>query len=106
MGGPGLCGAGPCVGRAAGESAGRGAQGGELRAQSAALSGAQSGGLCARADHQHCKCACHPPRAAQVEKLGLLSKAEQAGFSLSKIEQAGLLSFAEESGILSFIADE
>lgn len=81
-------------------------QGGELRAQSAALSGAQSGGLCARADHQHCKCACHPPRAAQVEKLGLLSKAEQAGFSLSKIEQAGLLSFAEESGILSFIADE
>lgn len=41
----------------------------------------------------------------QVEKLGLLSKLEKAGFSLSAIEEKGLLSFAEKSGILSLVAD-
>jgi len=43
---------------------------------------------------------------AQVEKLGLLSKAEKAGFTLSKIEESGLLSFAESSGVLSLVADK
>jgi hypothetical protein len=41
-----------------------------------------------------------------VEKLGLLSKAEKAGFTLSKIEESGLLSFAESSGVLSLVADK
>jgi hypothetical protein len=42
----------------------------------------------------------------QVEKLGLLSKLESAGFTLSKIEEAGLLTYAEKSGVLSLLADK
>ena len=40
-----------------------------------------------------------------MEKLGLLSKAEKAGLSLSQIEEQGLLSKAEDLGLLSIIAD-
>lgn len=42
---------------------------------------------------------------SNVEKLGLLSKAEKAGFTLSKIEKLGLLSTAERLGLLT-LADE
>lgn len=40
---------------------------------------------------------------SSVEKLGLLSAAEKAGFSLSKIEKLGLLSTAERLGLLSLL---
>ncbi|KAL0910119.1 hypothetical protein M5K25_021059 [Dendrobium thyrsiflorum] len=38
-----------------------------------------------------------------VEKAGLLSKAEQLGFTLSSIEKLGFFSKAEELGLLSFL---
>lgn len=38
-----------------------------------------------------------------VEKAGLLSKADELGFSLSSIEKMGLLSKAEELGLLSLV---
>ncbi|XP_038972485.1 uncharacterized protein LOC120104794 [Phoenix dactylifera] len=38
-----------------------------------------------------------------VEKPGLLSKAEQLGFTLSSIEKLGFFSKAEELGLLSFL---
>ena len=41
-----------------------------------------------------------------MEELGLLSKLEASGLTLSKIEQSGLLSKAEKSGVLSLVADK
>ncbi|KAK9066530.1 hypothetical protein SSX86_013853 [Deinandra increscens subsp. villosa] len=38
-----------------------------------------------------------------VEKAGLLSKAEELGFTLSSIEKLGILSKAEELGLLSLL---
>lgn len=38
-----------------------------------------------------------------VEKAGLLSKADELGFSLSSIEKMGLLSKAEDLGLLSLV---
>lgn len=38
-----------------------------------------------------------------VEKAGLLSKAEQLGFTLSSIEKLGFFSKAEKLGLLSFL---
>lgn len=40
---------------------------------------------------------------SNVEKAGLLSKAEELGFTLSSIEKLGLLSKAEELGLLSLL---
>ncbi|KAH1126630.1 hypothetical protein AAZX31_06G181200 [Glycine max] len=40
---------------------------------------------------------------SNVEKAGLLSKAEQLGFSLSSIEKLGVFSKAEELGLLSLL---
>lgn len=40
---------------------------------------------------------------SNVEKAGLLSKAEQLGFTLSSIEKLGILSKAEELGLLSLL---
>jgi hypothetical protein len=40
-----------------------------------------------------------------VQNLGLLSKAEAAGFTLSKIEKLGLLSTAERLGLLGTAED-
>lgn len=39
---------------------------------------------------------------SSVEKLGVLSKLESAGITLSKIEESGLLSTAEKLGLLGF----
>ncbi|KAL8230671.1 hypothetical protein R6Q57_000449 [Mikania cordata] len=40
---------------------------------------------------------------SNVEKAGLLSKAEELGFTLSSIEKLGILSKAEEFGLLSLL---
>lgn len=40
---------------------------------------------------------------SNVEKAGLLSKAEELGFSLSSIEKLGVFSKAEELGLLSLL---
>ncbi|XP_076934574.1 uncharacterized protein LOC143600910 [Bidens hawaiensis] len=40
---------------------------------------------------------------SNVEKAGLLSKAEELGFTLSSIEKLGILSKAEELGLLSLL---
>lgn len=40
---------------------------------------------------------------SNVEKAGLLSKAEELGFTLSSVEKLGLLSKAEELGLLSLL---
>ncbi|KAL2515964.1 hypothetical protein Fot_29935 [Forsythia ovata] len=40
---------------------------------------------------------------SNVEKAGLLSKAEELGFTLSSIEKLGVLSKAEELGLLSLL---
>nr|XP_043615357.1 uncharacterized protein LOC122587296 [Erigeron canadensis] len=40
---------------------------------------------------------------SNVEKSGLLSKAEELGFTLSSIEKLGILSKAEELGLLSLL---
>jgi amino acid transporter len=40
-----------------------------------------------------------------VESAGILSKLEKAGFTLTKIEQAGLLSTAENLGLLAAAED-
>jgi hypothetical protein len=40
-----------------------------------------------------------------VESAGILSKLEKAGFTLTKIEQAGLLSTAENLGLLAIAED-
>ncbi|EPS72521.1 hypothetical protein M569_02240, partial [Genlisea aurea] len=40
---------------------------------------------------------------SSVEKSGLLSKAEELGFTLSSIEKLGLLSKAEDLGLLSLL---
>ncbi|CAH1422501.1 unnamed protein product [Lactuca virosa] len=40
---------------------------------------------------------------SNVEKAGLLSKAEKLGFTLSSIEKLGILSKAEELGLLSLL---
>ncbi|WCJ38713.1 hypothetical protein M5689_019756 [Euphorbia peplus] len=40
---------------------------------------------------------------SNVEKAGLLSKAEELGFTLSSIEKLGLFSKAEELGLLSLL---
>ncbi|KAI5683655.1 hypothetical protein M9H77_04883 [Catharanthus roseus] len=40
---------------------------------------------------------------SNVEKAGLLSKAEELGFTLSSVEKLGLLSKAEEFGLLSLL---
>lgn len=40
---------------------------------------------------------------SNVEKAGLLSKAEELGFTLSSIEKLGILSKAEDLGLLSLL---
>lgn len=40
---------------------------------------------------------------SNVEKAGLLSKAEELGFTLSSIEKLGVFSKAEELGLLSLL---